>query len=474
MGKGRFEMRIFSKEDVVKLVQEKTIEIINLCHIPEDCRLKALSFTCRNRRKLEEILELGERVDGSSLFSYVDPNKSDIYIMPKIESAFIDPFSPIPALNILCEYLDENGNPLNVAPENILLRAEDKLNSSTRITLKAMAELEFYTIYKEENNATQFPDKSYHESSPFSKFGNMRNKAIITLEDIGVDTKYGHAEVGKFYSKKDFLFEQHEIEFLPKNLRKMAESITIAKWVLRNTALEYGVSASFAPKPAFEHVGNGMHIHFCAVKNNKNIIVGPRRKLTKIGKEIIGGLLKFAPSLTAFGNTIPASYLRFVSRKESPMHICWGTTNRLALIRIPLWWNFRKDFTETEECRRTLEFRAPDPSANTYLLLAGIVVAVEYGLRNPKEALQIAEDLNVDKDRERNKKYGVLPLSCAEAADSLKKDRKYYEADGIFPKRVIDAVVRNLESYKDRGLWKKLENKREKTEELLWKYLDYG
>jgi len=467
-------MLSFSKEDVVKLVQEKTIKIINLCHIPEDCHLKALSFAFKNRRKLEEILEFGERVDGSSLFSYVNPNKSDIYIMPKIESAFINPFSLIPTLNILCQYLDENGNPLNIAPENILLKAEDKLHSSTGITLKALAELEFYAISREESNATQFPDKNYHESSPFAKFENMRNETMVTLEDIGLDTKYGHAEVGKFFSRTGFLFEQHEIEFLPKNPRKMAESITIAKWVLRNTAMKYEASVSFSPKPALEHAGNGMHVHFCGVKDNKNMIVGSKESLTTIGKQIIGGLLKFAPSLTAFGNTIPVSYLRFISRKESPMHICWGTTNRLALVRIPLWWSFRKASKETEECRRTLEFRAPDPSANTYLLFAGIAVAVEYALKNPKKALQIAENLNIDKDSKRNENYGVLPLSCVEAADSLRKDRKYYEADGIFPKRVIDGVVRKLESYKDKGLWEKLANKQEKTEELLWKYLDYG
>ncbi len=133
-----------TKEDVIKLIQEKNIKIINFCHIPEDCRLKTLSFTARNKERLHEILEFGERVDGSSLFSYIDPSKSDIYIMPKTETAFTNPFSTTPTLNILCEYLDENGKPLNIASENILLRAEEKLRSSTSIVLEGLAELEFY------------------------------------------------------------------------------------------------------------------------------------------------------------------------------------------------------------------------------------------------------------------------------------------------------------------------------------------
>ncbi len=465
----------FTKEDVIKLIQKKDIKIINLCHIPEDCRLKTLSFTVKSRERLYEILEFGERVDGSSLFSYIDPNKSDIYIMPQIESAFVNPFSSIPTLNILCEYLDENGKPLDIAPENIMLRAEEKLHSSTDITLKALAELEFYIIYKQEE--TVFPkisERNYHESTPFAKFENLRNEVLITLEDVGIATKYGHAEVGSFHSKTGDIMEQHEIEFLPQSLNKMAKTITIAKWIIRNICAKHGVSVSFAPKPALEHAGNGMHIHLCGLKKNRNIIADSNGNLTTEARQMIGGILKFAPSLTAFGNTIPVSYLRFISPKESPMSICWGTENRLALIRIPLWWNFRKGFREADSCRRTFEFRAPDPSANTYLLLAGIAIAVEYGLKNPKEAMKIAEDLNTENGVKGDKKYKLLPLSCVEAAKNLKRNRKYYEADGVFPKRVIDGIINKLESYKDKDLWKKIADKPEKIEDLLWKYLYYG
>ncbi|MDH5447879.1 MAG: glutamine synthetase family protein [Candidatus Bathyarchaeota archaeon] len=469
------EMQCFTEEGAIKLIQEKDIKIVNLCHIPEDCRLKTLSFMVKNKERLHEILEFGERVDGSSLFSYIDPNKSDVYIMPKTESAFVDPFSSTPTLNILCKYLDENGKPLDVAPENILLRAEEKLRSSTSIILKAFAELEFYIVCKREETVfSRITKRNYHESAPFAKFENLRNEALIALEDVGIATKYGHSEVGGFYSKTGHVMEQHEIEFLPQNLKKMAETITVAKWVIRNICAKCGVSVSFAPKPALEHAGNGMHIHLCGLRGNKNIIADSKGKLTTEAKQMMGGLLKFAPSLTAFGNTIPVSYLRFISREESPMHICWGTKNRLALVRIPLWWNFKKNFREAGSCRRTFEFRAPDSSASTYLLLAGIAVAVEYGLKNPKKSIKIAENLNADNMVRKNRKYGVLPLSCVEAANNLKRDRKYYEANGVFPRRVIDGIIGKLESYRDSELWKKLAGKPEKIEELLWKYLHYG
>jgi len=464
-----------TKEDIINLVQEKGVKIINFCHIPEDCRLKTLSFTAKNKERLRELLEFGERVDGSSLFSYIDPSKSDIYIMPKIETAFVNPFGSIPTLNILCEYLDENGKPLNIASENILLRAEERLRSSTGIILKALAELEFYVIYKQEENV--FPivsGQNYHESMPFAMFENLRNEVLIILEDVGIAPKYGHAEVGRFRSKTGFIMEQHEIEFLPQDLGKMAETVTIAKWIIRNICAKYGVTVSFSPKPAMEHAGNGMHIHLCGLKKNKNIITDSKGNLTAEAKQMIGGILKFAPSLTAFGNNIPVSYLRFISRKESPKYICWGARDRLALIRVPLMWRFIKDLEKTSSYVRTFEFRAPDPSANIYLLLAGIAVATEYGLRNPEKAVNIADNLNIAKTVKRSSEYKVLPLSCSESARNLERDRNHYQAEGVFPIRVIDGIMRKLESYKDRELWKELADKPEKIKELLSKYLHSG
>jgi glutamine synthetase len=474
---GCFQMKTqdSTKEDIVKLVQKEEVKVVNLCHIPEDGRLKTLSFAVKNKERLYEILEFGERIDGSGLFSCIDANKSDMYIMPKTGTAFINPFASIPTLNVLCKYLDENGKPLDIAPENILSKAEEKLRSSTGIVLKALAELEFYMICKQENNVfPQASERNYHESTPFTKFENLRNDALITLEDVGITTKYGHAEVGRFRSKSGYLMEQHEVEFLPQNLTKMAETVTITKWIVRNICLKHGAAVSFSPKPAFEHAGNGMHIHLCALKNEKNIMTDAKGNLTIEAKQIIGGILKFAPSLTAFGNTVPVSYLRFVSRKESPMHICWGTRNRLALIRVPLWWSFRNNLGNRGNCVRTLEFRSPDPSANTYLLLAGIALAVEYGLKNPEKAVRIAEDLKAEKMVKRSKKGKALPLSCNESARNLERNRNYYEADSVFPERMIDGIIDKLDSFKDKDLRKRIDNRSKEIEELLLEYLQCG
>jgi glutamine synthetase len=472
----RGKLGLSGKEDVVKFVFEKDVRLLNLCHISEDGRLKSLSFAVSDEKRLGEVLEFGERVDGSSLFSFIDPHKSDIYIMPKLDSVFVNPFSVVPCLNVLCRYLDDDGEPLDVAPENVLLRAEERLRSRTGVVLKALAELEFFIMAKQEAEPLfpAVPDRNYHESAPFSRFEQVRNDIMVTLAAVGVEMKYGHSEVGKLVEKDGMVIEQHEIEFTPQSLVNMAETVAVAKWVIRNVCARYGVSATFSPKVRLDHAGNGMHVHLCGLKNGKNVIVDSKGSLSVEGREMIGGILRFASSLAAFGNPTPVSYLRFLARKESPMNVSWGARNRLALIRIPLWWSFKKGGKQGDSCRRTFEYRAPDAMANAFLLFAGLVVAVEYGLTNGKESLKIAEHLHLEEASRKGGQMKSLPRSCSESAANLQKDRGYYEADGVFPKALVDVTVMKLKAHEDGDLAQKLKEEPEKVEKLMQAYLHYG
>jgi glutamine synthetase len=461
---------------VLRFVSEKGIRIVNLCHVPEDGRLKTLSFSAADKARLEEVLDAGERVDGSSLFSFIEPSQSDIYVKPACRKAFVNPFATMPSLNILCDYLDENGNPLNVAPANILKRAEGKVRSSAGLALKALAELEFYVMSKLENEVLfpAVPDRNYHESAPFSRFEGVRNEILLALTDVGIGTKYGHGEVGRILTADRMLAEQHEVELYAEELDETADAVTVAKWVVRNVCSNHGVSASFSPKIAPEHAGTGMHVHLCGVRDGVNVLADDGGALSDCALKMIGGILRFASSLAAFANTTPVSYLRFVERKESPMHVCWGARNRLALVRIPLWWTHKREDAKSVECRETFEYRASDAFANTHLLFAALATAVDYGLRNPKEALRIAEDLHVDAGGSGCEGTGVLPRSCSEAADSLEEDRRFYEADGVFPESLVDKTVERLRAYGDRDLWEGLAGKSREIDGLLKRYLHYG
>lgn len=462
------------KKDVLKFISDNGIRILNLCHVPEDGRLRTLSFSTASGNRIGEILDYGERADGSSLFRSIPPGKSDIYLQPEVQRAFVNPFAVLPTLAIMCNYLDENGKPLDIAPGNVLKKAEEKLRYSTTMVLKALAELEFYimTPLQSQPLFRAEPDSNYHASPPFTRYEEIRNEILATLDIIGIQTKYGHSEVGCILDKNGMFMEQHEIELIPKTLSQTAEAIPLVKWAIRNVCLRHNVSASFVPKIDLAHAGSGMHLHLCATKNGKNVMLDPDRRISKKVLAMIGGILKLAPSLSAFGNPTPISYLRFIAHKESPMSICWSTSNRLALIRIPLWWNFMKA-SRAENCRETFEYRAPDAFANAHMLLAGLVTAVDYGTNNHKQAIKISERLHID-DRTDTRKLQNLPRSCSESAANMRRQRHFYEANKIFPKRLVDSVLSNLEAYGDKNLWKTLSLKPEIVETLVTQYMHFG
>jgi glutamine synthetase len=464
------------KDAAYKAIYRNNLKILNLCHIPEDGRLKTLSFSTADKERVKEVLEFGERVDGSSLFSFIEPENSDIYITPRTDKFFRNPFAILPTLNVLCDYRDENGKQLNVAPQSVLTRAEKKLQSSNNTALKALIELEFYIIEKQ-GTEPLFPgsrDANYHESSPFASFEEIRNEVMATLSVIGIPPKYGHCEVGKIINKNGTTAEQHEIELTPQSLGDMADTVAIAKWVVRNVCARHGVFASFSPKISLDHAGNGMHVHLCALKRGRNIVSKSDGSLSKDALCMIAGILKFTPSLVAFGNPTPVSYLRFVGGIESPMHICWSERNRLALVRIPLWWKHRIKAEKSSSCRETFEYRAPDAFANTHLILAGLALAANYALDNAVKSLRESEAFHSQLRKNDCDSFRPLPRSCIEAAENLQRDREYYEADDVFPSRIIERTIQKLTGYNDRNLWHDLSNKQEEIEKILEQYLHCG
>ncbi len=480
----------FTRYDIMRFIEENGIEQVNFHYVGEDGKLKTLNFVITSRYYLESIFATGERVDGSSLFSYVEASSSDLYVIPKFRTAFVNPFSEVPTLDLMCAYYTKEGKPLESAPEHILKKAHERFKKATGKKIMALGELEYYVIAPAEANEA-FPNtdqKGYHASTPFAKFEQLRVEAMRYIAQCGGKIKYAHSEVGNF-TTDEYYFEQHEIEFNPMDVEDIADKLVIAKWILRNLAAKYGVTISFAPKIAKGKAGSGLHIHYMVTDlDGENLMVEDDR-LSDIARKSIAGLLDKAKALTAFGNTIPISYLRLVPNQEAPTRICWGETNRSALIRVPLGWILKTEMIrdanpfENAEIpyipgKQTVEFRVPDGSADIYHLLAGMVMAIQHGLEMPN-ALDLAEKLHVEVDifKPENKaikdKLESLPTSCAESADYLEAERSFFEQDGVFPKGTIDRFLKQLRSYDDKNLSERLFGKEDEITRLVDKYLHY-
>jgi glutamine synthetase len=475
----------FTKQDLIRFIEEKNIEMVNFRHVGGDGRLKTLNFVITSKSQLDHMLSTGERVDGSSLLPYIDAASSDLYVIPRYKTAYVNPFSPIPTLDILCYYYTNEGGRLLSSPENIVNKAHEALKNSTGLTLEAMGELEYYVLYEREQLYPVAAQSGYQESSPFSKWEELRCEAMQAIAQAGGMIKYGHSEVGNIYGE-EYVMEQHEIEFLPVPIEDAADQIAIAKWMLRMIGYTYGVTISFAPKILVGHAGSGLHIHTRLVKDGRNMMI-EGNQLSDIAKKTIAGYLNLASSLTAFGNTVPTSYLRLVPYQEAPTNICWGDRNRSVLVRVPLGWlnvsNMASDANpqETTESpqstnKQTVEFRCPDGSANIYLLLAGLAVAARHGLEM-KDALEVANKLYIDvnifspEHKAVQDRLPQLPSSCWESAESLLRDRKIYQRDGVFSPTVIDGIVEILKSYDDKDLSERLYGKEDEIKKLIEKHL---
>jgi len=475
----------FTKQDLLRFIEEKNIEMVNFRYVGGDGRLKTLNFVITSKAQLDRILSVGERVDGSSLLPYIDAASSDLYVIPRYKTAYVNPFSPIPTVDILCSYYTNEGIRLPSSPENIVIKAQEVLKNSTGLTLEAMGELEYYVFYDSQPFYPVTAQRGYQESSPFSKWEGLRCESMQAIAQAGGKIKYGHSEVGNI-SGEDREMEQHEIEFLPVPIEDAADQIVIAKWMLRMVGYKYGVTVSFAPKILVGHAGSGLHIHTRLVKDGKNMMV-EGSQLSDIAKKAIAGYLTLAPSLTAFGNTVPTSYLRLVPHQEAPTNICWGDRNRSVLVRVPLGWlnvsNMARDANPQERREssefidsQTVEFRCPDGSANIYLLLAGLAVAARHGLEM-EGALELANKLYVDvnifspEHKEVQERLPQLPTSCWESAESLLREREIYQRDGVFSSTVIDEIVKRLKSYNDKDLSEKLCGKEDEIKKLVDEYL---
>jgi glutamine synthetase len=192
------EPKEFTKEDIIQYIIENEILMVNFRYVGEDGRLKSLNFVVSDMDYLNQILTYGERVDGSSLFSFVEAGSSDLYVIPKFRSAFIDPFSDLPTLCLLCSYYTEKGVPLEISPEYILKKAAKSFRDVTGMEFQAMGELEYYVIGNREDLFLATDQKGYHEAAPFTKFEEFRMEAMYRIVRAGGMVKYGHSEVGNF------------------------------------------------------------------------------------------------------------------------------------------------------------------------------------------------------------------------------------------------------------------------------------
>ncbi len=471
----------FTGSDLVQAAEQMGLRQVNLRYVGGDGRLKTIAFPIDSREHLLEVLTRGERVDGSSIFEGTETQTSDVYIVPRHRTAFLNPFGHCPSLDVLCSFYGQDGSPLPYAREQVVRRAAEVLAQETGMVLEVFGELEYYLVDEAERVYPVEEEHGYQESAPFSKGQQVREQVLGHLSAMGIKLKYAHGEVGNILEDERQLV-QHEIEFWPVPLEQAADALVIAKWVVREVAYAHGLEVTFAPSVSSDGAGSGLHVHSRLVRNGASAIVD-EEGINDTGRRLISGYLSAAKALTAFGNTVPTSYLRFTDGDESPDGICWGETDRTGFVRVPLAWggdvlpgmvahanpDTAEPISEPNIHPQTVELRLADGSADVHLLLAGMAVAARHGLSAP-DSLDLAERLSTaDHDD-----FEQLPSSCAESADALERERASFEAHGIFPSELIDAVLDRLRADDDAALMKKVSKNDDARADLVRRHWHVG
>ncbi|MBI4703619.1 MAG: glutamine synthetase [Deltaproteobacteria bacterium] len=456
----------FCRADLLRVVREQGIEHFSFHYTGMDNQLKELRLPFSTIEHAERILAAGERVDGSSLFrGLVDPADSDLYVVPRYRTAFISPFDPR-SLDFMCRFLGRDGSHAPFTPDNVLSFAHRRFKERTGMELHALGEIEFFLVGEAGPGLfTPTRQTGYHASAPFFTFGDVVSEMVRHISQITGAVKYAHAEVGfidAVRSDREILkgkrAEQHEIEFLTRPMEETGDFVALSRWIIRNVAFRHGMLATFAPKLEEGVAGNGFHVHMELVRDGKNAMTAPGGGLSREALRLVGGLVHYAATLSAFGNTVASAFLRLVPNQEAPTRICWSDCNRSALVRVPLGWQHAADLAQAvnpdepgryvdPRGHQTVEIRSPDGSAFFNLLLAGLTTAAGYGLTHDgMEELAAKTKVvgNIFEDPTLVARLEPLPGSCVAAARLLRERRELYEKEGVFPPEVVDYVVDKL------------------------------
>ena len=444
-------------QDIMELIREKDIKMVDFKMVDINGQFRHVTIPAMNFS--EETMKSGIGFDASN-YGYAVVEKSDMVFIPDPDTACIDPFCEIPTLSMTGNAMiidNPENRPLAQYPRNIVLAAEQYMkDSGIADTMLILPEFEFYLFDQvgwqvapnsigmslDVNQAYWNGDvdgkgcvvpkqKAYHVAKPYDASYECRSEMCMLMEEIGIPIKYHHPEVGAA--------GQFEIEPQLGQMSKMADASMMIKYIIHNTAMKYGKTATFMPKPVYGEAGNGMHVHMLLLKDDQPVFSDDNgySNLSKEAHWFMGGLLKHIASLCAITNPSTNSFKRLVPGFEAPVTVGYATSNRSAVIRIPA-------YAKSPKMRR-FELRNPDATCNPYFCYAAILMAGLDGIKNqidPHENGWGPYDMNLyNLPEEEKAKLKGLPTSLEAALDALEADHDYLTAGGVFPEELLKNFI---------------------------------
>jgi len=442
------EVLEFAKKNKVEIVDLKFVDLPGLWQ----------HFSISTNELTEELFAEGIGFDGSSIRGFQTIDESDMLLFPDPDSAFLDPFSSHPTLNLICNVKDPvTGEAYSRDPRYVAQKAEKYLKSTGIADTSYWGpEIEFYILDNvrfdqsynygfyyidseegfwnsgngEKPNLGYKPryKEGYFPVPPMDHLQDIRSEMLRTLEKCGVVVEIHHHEVGTA--------GQAEIDMRFTTLTKMADQVMTYKYVIKNVARKHGKTVTVMPKPIFQDNGSGMHTHQSLWKGGKNVFYDKKNYalISDTARHYIGGILKHADALCGIVAPTTNSYRRLVPGYEAPINLVYSQRNRSACVRIPM-------YSKSEKAKR-LEFRTPDPSCNPYYSFAAQLMAGLDGVRNKVEPPKPIDKDLYELEPEEAAKVKSVPGSLEQVLDALERDHDFLLKGEVFTKDVIETWLK--------------------------------
>ena len=407
-------------ENILKQLQDSNVNFLRLQFTDILGQAKNIEVP---RSQFEKALSGGVMFDGSSIQGFTRIEESDMLLSPDFSTFLIYPqFSREEGergkvARLVCDVTLPSGEPFPGDPRAVLKRQIERA-AGLGLTLYAGTEPEFFLFERDAagRGTTLTNDHAgYFDLAPIDKGERIRREITNKLFEMGFEIEGAHHEAAP---------GQHEIDFGYQDALAAADAISTFKFVVKRVALEYGLLASFLPKPVAGVNGSGLHTHLSLFRNGQNAFydASGEFELSETALHFIGGLLEHASGMCAVTNPTVNSFKRLVPGFEAPVNVAWSTSNRSALIRVPAK---RGNSTRAE-------FRLPDPSCNTYLALSLMLAAGLDGLEQktvPPPAIQ-RNIYQMTVREKRHHRVRELPRDLWDALDALERDEVMASALG--------------------------------------------
>lgn len=406
----------------------------------------------------EDFFRDGQLFDGSSIRGFASIHESDMQLIPDVTTAYIDPFRAEKTLIMVFDiYNPRTGEVYSKDPRQVAKKAEKYLASTgiadtaffapeaefylfDEVRYEVTAGKSFYSVDSDEaawnsgrkeeggNLGNKTPFKGgYFPVSPVDKQADLRDDICLKLADAGLQIERSHHEVGTA--------GQAEINYRFDTMVHAADDVLKFKYIVKNTAEEWGKTATFMPKPLFGDNGSGMHTHQSLWLDGKPLFFDETgyAQLSDTARWYIGGLLKHAHAVLAFTNPTLNSYHRLVKHFEAPVNLAYSAGNRSAAVRIPM--------TGSNPKAKRIEFRVPDASSNPYLAFAAQLMAGLDGIKNRIEPLEPIDKDLYELPPEEAKNIPQVPNSLLDSLEALRKDHDFLLEGGVFTEELIETWI---------------------------------